>query len=83
MEVIWLGGYRKGMEVGGGILVHRRAIDPCMRGDLGPDLLGNGSIQPQMEKPIQIELTRSVLSQLPVHSAIPSELTPRQLTRFS
>jgi len=37
MEVIWLGGYRKGMEVGGGILVHRRAIDPCMRGDLGPD----------------------------------------------
>ena len=27
--------------------------------------------------------TLSVLSQLPVHNAIPSELTPRQLTRFS
>lgn len=28
-------------------------------------------------------LTRRVLSQLPVHSAMPSELTPKQLTRFS
>lgn len=28
-------------------------------------------------------LTRRVLSQLPVQRAIPSELTPRQLTRFS
>lgn len=28
-------------------------------------------------------LTRRVLSQLPVHKAIPSELTPRQLTLFS
>ena len=31
----------------------------------------------------RLRLTLRVLSQLPVHSAIPSTLTPRQLTRFS